>query len=275
MTLEDHLGDILRKARQASQVSPADAARAARLTEADLATLEDSGRCGRRPAFHSLAPLLGLHAARLEAIADGWLPLQPDLDSWRELRLLSTSRDAHTAHAYLVWDEASREAALFDTGWDATPVLRIVEENHLALKHLFLTHTHDDHLAGLEPLRHAFPALRLHTNSPSAPPQHRNRPHDCVHLGSLRISHRDTPGHAPDGVVYIVGNWPDDAPHAAFIGDTLFAGSLAAGFVSMEDLRRSVREQILTLPADTLLCPGHGPLTTVAEEKIHNPFFAA
>jgi glyoxylase-like metal-dependent hydrolase (beta-lactamase superfamily II) len=56
------------------------------------------------------------------------------------------------------------------------------------------------------------------------------------------------------------------------IGDTIFAGSLATGFVSWDILKRKVREQILTLPPDTLLCPGHGPLTTVAEEQAHNPF---
>jgi glyoxylase-like metal-dependent hydrolase (beta-lactamase superfamily II) len=70
-----------------------------------------------------------------------------------------------------------------------------------------------------------------------------------------------------------VGNWPEDAPHAAVVGDTLFAGSLATGFESEPLLRESVRTQILSLPPETLLCPGHGPLTTVALERAHNPFF--
>jgi glyoxylase-like metal-dependent hydrolase (beta-lactamase superfamily II) len=173
----------------------------------------------------------------------------------------------------LIWDEATREAALFDTGWEAEPILRLIAAEGLALKHLFLTHTHDDHIAALEPLRQAFPGVRLHTNSSSAPPQHRNRLDECVHVGSLRVSHRDAPGHAADGVVYLIGNWPDDAPHVAIVGDTLFAGSLASGLISMQELKRNVREKILTLPPDTLLCPGHGPLTTVAEEQAHNPFF--
>jgi glyoxylase-like metal-dependent hydrolase (beta-lactamase superfamily II) len=75
-------------------------------------------------------------------------------------------------------------------------------------------------------------------------------------------------------VSYIVGNWPEDAPHVALIGDTIFAGSLATGFVSTELLQQKVRDQIFSLPPETLLCPGHGPLTTVAEEKAHNPFFS-
>ena len=60
----------------------------------------------------------------------------------------------------------------------------------------------------------------------------------------------------------------------AIVGDSLFAGSMGGGNVSYEDALRNNLEKILTLPNDTILCPGHGPLTTVAEEKKHNPFFA-
>ena len=59
----------------------------------------------------------------------------------------------------------------------------------------------------------------------------------------------------------------------SIIGDTIFAGSMATGFQSWDELKESVRGQIFSLPDDTLLCPGHGPLTTVAQEKAHNPFF--
>jgi glyoxylase-like metal-dependent hydrolase (beta-lactamase superfamily II) len=57
------------------------------------------------------------------------------------------------------------------------------------------------------------------------------------------------------------------------VGDTIFAGSMGRGNQSWELAKQAVKEQILSLPSDTLLCPGHGPLTTVAEEKAHNPFF--
>jgi hydroxyacylglutathione hydrolase len=71
----------------------------------------------------------------------------------------------------------------------------------------------------------------------------------------------------------VVEGWPGDAPPAAMVGDTIFAGSMARGFVSPSMLRQEVRAQILSLPPQTLLCPGHGPVTTVAEELDHNPFF--
>jgi glyoxylase-like metal-dependent hydrolase (beta-lactamase superfamily II) len=149
----------------------------------------------------------------------------------------------------------------------------LLEENAVHLKHLFLTHTHEDHVAAMGVLREKFPKLFLHTSSKNVPPQHRNRSNDFIHLGSLRITNRDMPGHAEDGVMYVVGTWPEDAPHAALAGDTIFAGSLARGNPSLDLLKQKVREQIFSLPPETLLCPGHGPLTTVAEEKAHNPFF--
>jgi glyoxylase-like metal-dependent hydrolase (beta-lactamase superfamily II) len=149
----------------------------------------------------------------------------------------------------------------------------LIEENGLELRHLFLTHTHEDHIAALGAVREKFPKAHLHTNARSAPPQHRNRANDFVHVGSLRVTHRDTPGHAEEGVTYIVGTWPEDAPHAALVGDAIFAGSIGRGNQSWDLARQKVREQIFTLPAETLLCPGHGPLTTVGEEKANNPFF--
>lgn len=274
MNLEDHVGDIIRKARAMSQVSAASAAQAAGLTEAELAALEESGRVAGKLNLKALAQLLGLHAAKLEAIAQGWTPAEKALGAWRELRCLLTTAGGLAVNCYLVWDEVAREAALFDTGWDAQPICELVAQNQLQLRHVFITHDHQDHVAALGGLRARFPNVRLHSASPQAPLGQRNRPNDFIHLGSLRISHRDTPGHAPDAATYIVGTWPDDAPHVAFVGDALFAGSIGRGNQSWALARQSVRAQILSLPPETLLCPGHGPLTTVAEEKEHNPFFA-
>jgi hydroxyacylglutathione hydrolase len=273
MNLEDHIGDMIRKGRKATGVSADAAARAAGLTEAELSALEQSGNIVKRPDFVKLAPLIGLHAGKLEGIANGWLPSEPDLGTWRELRRIETMQDHEGVNNYLIWDEVSRDAALFDTGWDAQPAIALIEENKLLLRHIFLTHTHEDHIAGLAKLREKFPKAHVHTNSKSAPPQQRNRSNDFIHLGSLRITNRDTPGHAEDGVTYIIGTWPEDAPHVAVVGDAIFAGSIGNGFQSWDLAKQKIREQIFTLPPDTLICPGHGPFTTVGEEKAHNPFF--
>ncbi len=273
MNLEDHLGDIVRKAREMSNVPATAAARAAGLTESELATLEESGQAPKQPNLAALAVLVGLHPSKLEAIANGWLPSAKDLSVWRELRPITTDAGGMAVNCYLVWDEVSREAALFDTGWEAGPVAQLVAENQLQLRHIFITHDHEDHVAALGALRQQFPKVRLHSGSRSAPVDQRNRANDFIHLGSLRITNRGTPGHSEDGTAYIIGTWPEDAPHVAIVGDALFAGSIGRGNQSWDVARQKVREQILTLPSETLLCPGHGPLTTVAEEKVHNPFF--
>ena len=273
MTLEDHLGDIVAKARNSANLTADAAAAAAGLSAADYQTLEATGKSPQPANLQKLAALLRLNGTKLEGLARGWLPPEIDLTPWCELRQIATTQGGNTVNCFLIWDEVSREAALFDTGWEAAPILELIEAGALQMKHLFLTHTHEDHVAAMGELREKFPRLHLHTNSKSAPPQHRNRANDFLHLGSLRITNRDAPGHADDGVIYIVGNWPEDAPHVALVGDTIFAGSLATGFVSTDQLKQSVREKIFSLPSETLLCPGHGPLTTVAEEKSGNPFF--
>ena len=268
------MGDIIRKGRTAANVSAGAAAQAAGLSEAELAGLEETGKCGKQPNLPALAALTGLDAGKLERIAGGWRPAERDLGLWRELRWFQTTKVGITVNNYLVWDEVTREGALFDTGWESGPAIAALEQEGVALKHIFLTHSHDDHIAGLGALREKFPKVRVHTGSKHAPPQQRIRSNDFIHLGSLRITNRETPGHADDGITYIVGTWPEDASHVAFVGDAIFAGSMGTGFVSWDVAREKIREQIFTLPADTLLCAGHGPLTTVREEKENNPFFA-
>jgi len=273
MTLEDHLGDILRKARAMSGISSSAAATAAGISEAELAAMEQSGQSAKKMNFDALGKILGLNPKKLEGIAGGWLPAPKDLSAWRELRVFSSTGEGLTVNCYLVWDEVTRDAALFDTGLDAQPILDCIAENGLQLRHIFITHSHWDHVEALPKFREAAPKVRLHSGSKSAPVDQRNKPSEIVHLGGLRVTHRETPGHAVDGVTYLAGNWQEDAPHVAFVGDTIFSGSMGNGNGAWELARQKVREQILSLPPATLLCPGHGPLTTVAEEKEHNPFF--
>ena len=272
MTLEDHVGDIVRKARQAQNISLEAAAQAAGIGADALKAVEESGQAASGMQFGALGKLIGLDGAKLERIAKGWLPEPVDLGNWRELRVITTTK-GYAVNAFLVWDEVTREAALFDTGWDAAPALELIASNQLVLKHLFLTHTHEDHIEGLGAIREAHPKVRLHSGAKGAPPDQRNRANDFIHLGSLRITNRETPGHAEDGVTYIIGNFSEDAPNVAVVGDCIFAGSMGRGFQSAELLRQKVREQILSLPGPTLICPGHGPLTTVEQEKANNPFF--
>jgi len=273
MNLEDTLGDIIRKARQSANISTDAAARAAAVPAVEYIALEDSGSLPSKLNLVALATLIGLHPQKLDRLARGWLPTPPDLSLWRELRQITTSGPGYSVHCYLVWDEVTREAALFDTGFDAAPVFKVIEESQLQFKHLFITHTHEDHVAALGTIRQKFPKVKLHSSSKHAPVDQRNRANDFIHLGSLRITNRDTPGHAEDGVTYVVGNFPDDASNAVMVGDAVFAGSMGGAKEHADLAKQKIRDQIFSLPADTLICPGHGPLTTVAQEKENNPFF--
>ena len=112
MQLEDHLGDILRKARTMNNVSASASATAAGISESELAALESSGQCTTKINFLALANALGLDAKKLEGIANGWLPAKKDLSGWREIRTVTTrDTDGMSVNCYLVWDDVQRDAA--------------------------------------------------------------------------------------------------------------------------------------------------------------------
>src|SRR5213082_2067245 len=169
MNIEDHLGDIICKARTAANASAEDAAAAAGLTVDEFSALEETGKSARRPNLRALAVKVGLHGGKLEGIANGWLPQNRDLGLWRELRPITTAGTGFKVNCYLVWDEVTREAALFDTGFDAQPIFELIDRNKVQLKHLFITHTHADHIAALEPIRSRFPKVKLHSSAKNAP----------------------------------------------------------------------------------------------------------
>src|SRR6266536_830990 len=175
MNLEDHLGDIICKARVAANVSAREAASAAGLTADEYSAPEETGRAARSPDFEGLAAKIGLHGRTLSGIAGGWLPATRDLGVWRELRQITTSGPSFKVNCYLIWDEVTREAALFDAGFEAQPIFDLIAENKLELKHLFITHTHADHVAALDPIRGRFPKTKLHSSAKSAPVDQRNR----------------------------------------------------------------------------------------------------
>src|SRR2546428_2852666 len=255
MNLEDYWGDIISKARTSANVRVEEAAAATGLSVAEFSALEETGKFGKRPNFQTLAAKLGLHGTKLEGIANGWLPQKRDLSLWRELRQITTAGTGFKVNCYLIWDEVTLEAALFDTGFEEQPIFDLIAGNKLQLKHLFITHTHADHVAALDPIRQKFPKAKLHSSAKSAPVDQRNRANDFIHLGSLRITNRDTPGHAEDGVTYVIGNWPDDAPSVAGVGDAIFGGPIGAARPLAALAQEKLRHQTFFLPPGTIICP--------------------
>jgi hydroxyacylglutathione hydrolase len=174
-------------------------------------------------------------------------------------------------NAYLVWDKASGAAAAFDTGADSREMLRLATKEKLSIKMILLTHAHSDHVADLPRLREETGASVYVSEREPVPGAEPIEEGKHFHLGKLDIDTRLTWGHSQGGMTYVVTGL---SRPVAIVGDSLFAGSMGGGNVSYEDAVGNNLKKILTLPDETIICPGHGPMTTVGEEKIHNPFFA-
>jgi len=245
---------------------------AAGVDEASLHAFETDGIEAASVNIAALTGMLGLDVAKAGRIAEGWEPASVDLSLWQELRMVTTA-EGFEVNSFLAWDVQSKVAALFDTGWFADDIFKLIDGHDLDLQHLFITHMHGDHVAAIGPVRKRHPGVRLHSNSEHAPREQRVDSGKSLSVGDLIVDARLTPGHASDGVTYVVSGWPDDAPMIAVAGDAIFAGSMGKDFSTPQLAQQKIREEILSLPSDTLVCPGHGPLTTIAEEKENNPFF--
>ncbi len=180
---------------------------------------------------------------------------------------------------------------IVDAGFDPGYMLRYIAENGFQLEKVVLTHAHVDHIGGLAEIlaehpgtpvviHHdelAFPADPMLNLSAAlddrvvAPEPTGTMTHgDTLTLGGNDFEVRHTPGHSPGGVcLYQREN------NVAIVGDTLFAGSIGRHDFPTSDgptLMRSIHEQLLTLPDTTRVLPGHGPETSIANERATNPF---
>ena len=210
---------------------------------------------------------LGLGAAALRAsAAKSWYPNDPGpIDG---LVCFNTPFEDMTVNSYVVFDPPTKQAAAFDTGADCDGMLQL----DVKIGQIFLTHIHTDHILELDRLKERTGAKVFVSGREPIAGAEEFEDGRQFQIGSLKVETRRTSGHARGGVTYIVSGL---AKRLAITGDAIFAGSMGGGIVSYEEALRTSREHILTLPDDTVICPGHGPLTTVGEEKQHNPFFAA
>ena len=265
--LEDLHLDIIGKAQRGLGLSDEALLAAAGITAAEWDQLQSGDPAA--PALAKVAPILGLGASALSASAlKTWHPASVALDG---LAQFNTVFEDMTVNAYLVWDPATREALAFDSGGDATPLLAYATAHGLAIKLILLTHTHVDHIADLPKLIAATSAPVWVHSAEALPDTHLFEAGKTFELAALRIETRHTHGHSAGGVSFIVHGL---AAPLAIVGDALFAGSMGGGKVSYADALATNARHLLTLPDPTVLAPGHGPLTTLGEEKQHNPFIA-
>jgi glyoxylase-like metal-dependent hydrolase (beta-lactamase superfamily II) len=190
----------------------------------------------------------------------------------------------------IVGDEVTREAIVIDPGDDIDDVLALVRKHNLQVKQIVITHAHIDHVGGAMKLRAATGApILLNQNDYEllkmldvqaawlgmVPPgkveiDQSVGQADTVKAGSLTADVIHTPGHTEGSVCLYF-----PAENKLIAGDTLFAGSIGRTDLpggSMQTILRSLHEKVLALPDETIVIPGHGPLTTIGEERENNPF---
>jgi glyoxylase-like metal-dependent hydrolase (beta-lactamase superfamily II) len=266
--LEDSFSDVIGKAQRGLRLSDTELAEKARVSSQKIRQLREG--TFDELALARVAPVLGLAARQLCDMAQGqWQPKKSAaIDG---LQQFTTNYDDMSVNAYLVWEPKSKDAIAFDTGADCDGMLKAAKKRGLTIKMVLLTHAHPDHVADL-------PRLREETGASVYAPEEEPVPgaqlfEEGKHwrLGDLHIDTRKTWGHSRGGMTYVVNGLE---LKVAIVGDAIFAGSMGGGNVSYQDALQTNLDKILSLPDETLICPGHGPMTTVGEERRHNPFFA-
>lgn len=194
-------------------------------------------------------------------------------------------------NAYLVADPATREAAVIDPAWDGQVILSEAQRRGWRIAHLWYTHAHFDHIGGAAAIADALnplPLVALHPADhmlwraqggaplfgfkidPGPEPTIDLHHGQILRLGSVQFEVRHAPGHTPGLCVFYVA-----AEGLCFCGDLIFRDSVGRTDLPGGDwktLLQSIHEQIFTLPDDTRLLCGHGPETTVGQEKHSNPY---
>ena len=192
------------------------------------------------------------------------------------------------ANSFVLGCEETHEAAVIDPGDEANRILLALAESDLSLKYIINTHGHLDHVAANKRLKeitgapiliHPLDAPMLNQVASSAaawgiaaenspPPDRELEEGDKVTFGKINLRVIHTPGHTPGGISLCTDR-------EVFVGDTLFAGSIGRTDFpggSFEMIKKSIRQKLFALDDDFTVYPGHGPTTTIAEERRSNPF---
>ena len=193
-------------------------------------------------------------------------------------------------NCYVIGDEETGTGAIVDPGDEATRIALAVEQTDLEIGQILLTHAHVDHVGAVaaladeyacpvlmhaeaEPMLQQLPtqAMMMGLRFGEVPTVDRHiEDEEVLEVGGLRLTSLYTPGHAPGHLAFYV-----EGEKLLLSGDALFAGSVGRTDLfggDMEVLMRSINERLLTLPDATRVYPGHGPQTTIATERAHNPF---
>jgi glyoxylase-like metal-dependent hydrolase (beta-lactamase superfamily II) len=207
------------------------------------------------------------------------------------LKILTFTLGPAMTNAYLVADTETKEAAVIDPAWDGEVILAEAQKNGWRIAHLWYTHAHFDHIGGAAAIADALktpPQVALHPADhtlwraqggaplfgfeidPGPEPAIDLVHGQVLHLGEIAFEVRHTPGHTPGLCSFYV-----PSAGVCFCGDLIFRDSVGRTDLpggNWEQLLESIHAHIFTLPDDTRLLSGHGPESTVGEEKRSNPF---
>ena len=267
--LEDNFSDVIGKAQRGMGITDAELCKRSEVELGDLEAVKDGKVID--PVIRRVARHLRLGPNALEELAHKrWYPEVPVFP--HGFAIFNTAYGDMRVNSYLVWDARGRNAVAFDTGGDCTEMLDVIGTEKLRLEMILVTHTHEDHVADLRKLVKATSAEvwaseREPVDFPGAKTFKEN---EHFHLGGIAIKTLSTWGHARGQTTfYVTGlSYP-----LAVVGDSLFASSMGGSRDHYADQYKNDVEKILSLPRGTVLACGHGPLTTVGQEKRHNPFF--
>jgi len=253
MPLEDDVCDVIGKAMHGLGLSLAQLAKITNLPEGDINTAltgqYDDRILKQMAATLELSPsaLIGLPSYQPDASAPDGL-----------VRIVSPFGHAGV-NAYLII--MGQHALAFDTGTDADLLIEYLEQHQLVLDALYITHRHHDHIAGIqrfEQTRIIYPEDTQHGQTENS------------HSGN-KLTAIDVSGHMNPAKAYYYDGL---SVPVCIIGDSVFAGSMGKSpdSESYKLALKTAKENLMTLSSNTVLCPGHGPLTTVGLEKVHNAF---
>lgn len=218
---------------------------------------------GRDPCQSIIAETLGLSFNKLEKIYQNKYmepKIKEKIGKDLTLKKYEVEVGGVVANTYVLVKGKSKEDYLFvDAVGASDQAIRLVESN---MPHaLLITHGHFDHRAGQEIVKQKFTDIKIieagkdiKTDGP-------------IDISGFNVKAIRTPGHTEDSVCYLVDE------QILFTGDTIFAGSIGKPNYDYQILLKSIKEKVFSLPESVIIAPGHGPLTTVAHEKVHNPFF--